>query len=165
MSSKQLMLPIVFLLGLLMPSCASLPLAPESLQTVVRQFAPPANKARIHVVRPEQFGKGGAFIGVRVDRKYIGKLQSATFIAFDVEPGEHEVSGEWAGTVFAPDQMSSKPSQETVKQSMLPGKCYFFMVQFGAGGGIVKFTVIPDEEGRRYVKDFKMVESSRVSAG
>lgn len=156
------LITLVFIL--VSSGCASAPMAPDNVQVVVRQFAPPANKARIHVVRPEQFGKGGAFIAVRLDGHLIGKLQSQTFIAFDVEPGKHEVSGEWAGTILIPDQKSKKPSQETAQQNLLPGRCYFFLVQFGIGGGIVKFSVIPDEEGRRYVKDFKMVESSRVSA-
>jgi hypothetical protein len=164
MTPKRSVAMITLWFILVASGCASVPMAPDNVQTIGRQFAPPANKARIHVVRPGQFGKGGAFIGVRVDGRFIGKLQSETFIAIDVEPGGHEVSGEWAGTKIMPDQESRKPSQETAKQNLLPGKCYFFMVQFGAGGGIVKFSVIPDEEGRRYVKDFRRVESSRVSA-
>lgn len=166
MSSKHLMLPIVFLLGLLMPSCASVPMAPESLQTVVRQFAPPANKARIYIARARQSRAGLAKISVTLDGKFIGNIINDTFIALDVQPGEHELNvhhGPGAGSSDRPGTMNLEWNRNpsTVRMKFLPGKCYFFSAYFIIAAP-VQLSVISDEEGRKYVNEFKMVESSRV---
>jgi hypothetical protein len=166
MSSKHLMLPIVFLLGLLMPSCASVPMAPESLQTVVRQFAPPANKSRIYIVRPGQTRTGLARISVNLDRQFIGNIINDTFMVLDVQPGEHELNVHHGPGVGAPDRPGTmnlewNRNPSTVRMNLLPGKCYFFSTYFIIAAP-VQLSVISDEEGRKYVNEFKMVESSRV---
>lgn len=53
---KRMVLLISSVFILVASGCVSIPAASENSLAVARQFAPPANKARIYVARLDQFG-------------------------------------------------------------------------------------------------------------
>lgn len=104
-------------------------------------------------------------LNVKLDGQPMGKLKREMFIVFDVAPGEHIVSGEWGGTVHQPDMKAKRDTHDTVEQDFLPGKCYFFAMKFAmefSRPGYVVLSVLSDDEGKKYVNEYKMAESPAI---
>lgn len=89
---------LFFALLLLLPGCASVPLASKEQDAAAKQFQAPADKGRIYVYRNEFLG-GAVKIPITLDGRVAGSTLKNTYLAFDVDPGTHETGclGETSG--------------------------------------------------------------------
>lgn len=146
---KHLPLVLMLIAGALLAGCASVPMAPESLDAQAKTFTPIPGQANIYVVRGGGIGTALAF-QVVLDGRIVGSLAPHTFVLVSVPPGEHvvEVTG-----------------AENVQQQRLvteAGRNYFFKmsVHMGWASGRPHLEPMSDADGRSEVSAQKLAEAA-----
>lgn len=141
------------LLACALVACASAPPASPASEADAKEFAAPAGKARIYVVRRGVVGTAVLF-QVAIDGAVIGSLPVKSFLLSDLEPGRHNVS------VFAPG------NQESVVLAAEQGRTYFLHVELSKTSLATKAVVrqVSEEEGRRLVTGASMVRTTTDTA-
>jgi len=141
---KKLNLFVLALSGLLLVSCASVPLASSSADAEAKQFTPQSGRASIYVTR--SFGVGSAIIFQTIlDGRITGALAPNTYQLLSVPPGQH--------TLIV-------TATENIQQTTMivqPGRNYFVEVSVSMGWikGRANIQSIADAEGRRQVLSSK----------
>jgi len=80
--------------AILAVACATITMAPESLDMAAKQLVPPPGKARVYVTRPGTQGAAG-LADVMMDGRLVGQLAIQNYVYTDLEPGEHSIA--WNG--------------------------------------------------------------------
>jgi hypothetical protein len=113
------LLAAIIVAGLLV-GCATTPSGPPiaSLATI---GAPPAGKARIVVMRPENgfAGWGDRALPIKIDGEPMGELITGAYATVDRPPGRHQISGEFW----------DHPGVSRADFNAASGRTYYFAVQ------------------------------------
>lgn len=152
MNSTSIKISICMIL-LVSFGCVSVPSAPEELQSQARQFSPPANKSYIYVMRHGRLQNYAVLVNVSLDSGFVGKLANNTFVVLEVYPGDHEIMV---------DVTEYNGSASATQITCLPGKSYYLGLK--AVWYSLLLRMLPEEEGRNYVKEYRMVKGSHSPA-
>ncbi len=105
---------LAVVLGLLVGSCVSVPLAPLELDQTAKQFQPLPDRGQLYIIRPLAPGVMLTY-QVVIDGFVVGALAPRTYFVVPLSPGAHTVA------VYFPDQRMSTLTVEA-------GRNYFMRV-------------------------------------
>ncbi len=129
---------------LLLSGCNSIPLAPESEDTLAKNFQPVPNKAKIYLYRNEFFGSQ-LKMPVTIDGKIIGHTLGNTYFMIEVEPGSHTIQS------LTEDVVSMDIDTDA-------GKNYYVWqeVKMGLVSGRSLLHLVSEEDGQKGVNECKL---------
>lgn len=110
----------------------------DKLETEARNFDIDKDLSRIYITR-KMYTLGMVRVGV--DGKPETKVESSSFVVYEVEPGEHTV----IAAIGGPHNIA-----QAYRLSTEPGECYFFHSD--------KFTFLSASEGKKLVMDYDLLE-------
>lgn len=131
----------MLLAALLLVGCTSVPYAPESMESVSKEFVAGPDVGKIYVVRPSALTGNAILLSPLVDQRVTGSLEPGSFLVTEEQPGVHQVA------VMAKENVSA------VSVTVEAGKLYFIMTKSVMGMWAPRASVelIDEEEGRRLV--------------
>lgn len=141
---KKLHLFVLALGGLLLASCASVPMASSSADAEAKQFTPQPGRASIYVTRG--FGVGSALVFQTIlDGRIAGALAPNTYQLLSVSPGQHTLI------------VSATENVQQTTLTVQPGRNYFVEVSVSMGfiSGHANIQSISDTQGRSQVLSSK----------
>ena len=130
---------------LLATGCASVPMAPASVDSEAKQFKSIPDQANIYVYRNE--GIGAAIkMGIYADEQPIAQTAAKTFINFQLAPGAHTIRGH-----------AENNSEVTLDAK--GGELYFIWqeVKMGFASARNKLQIMDADEGKAGVQECKLV--------
>lgn len=141
--------------------CASPKLAPLELDKIAKEFAPPAHKSYIYVMRNYTFDSNAILMKVLLKEhinfiyeREVSFLAADTYVLFEVSPGKYEVI-----TKSAP-----RVNKGIIQLETLPGRAYFIASQFGTIDPDLPLYIelLPNEVGKKTIleNNYKRVVSS-----
>jgi hypothetical protein len=110
----------------------------DKLEIEARNFDFKNHLSRIYITR-RMYTLGMVRVGV--DGKPEAKIESSSFVVYEVEPGEHTV----VAAIGGPHNIA-----QAYRISTEPGGCYFFHSD--------KFKFLSETEGKRLVMDYDLLE-------
>ena len=143
-ASKRLnLLPVILLAALvaLMSGCQSVPEASSSLKQQALSFTPPSGMAGLYLIRPYHFAGAAVNWTFRLDYQDFGTLETKSYLYSAILPGKHflrqgPVDSGWHAKTFVAKA----------------GQNYYFSIK----PSMDPFVPIPEAEGQKYVREFKM---------
>lgn len=134
--------------ALLVPGCASVPMATESRNTTLQTFAAPApDKAGLYVYRNSVVGQG-VKKALYVDGVLLGQTANKVYFYKELAPGRHEISTQ------------SEFGSNDVSLNAEAGKNYFArqVIKVGLLSGRAAIELVSEEEGRKNVLASRLAE-------
>ena len=143
-ASKWLNLfPVILLAALvtLMSGCQSVPKASSEQKQQALSFTPPPGMAGLYVIRPYHFAGSAVNYIYRLDYQDFGTLETKSFLYTPILPGKHFLRQGPVDSGFHSETFVAKAGQN-----------YYFSIKIS----IDPFVQIPEVEGQKYVREFKM---------
>jgi len=91
MSPRLFTVSLLTIMGLVLASCASVPMASIDADRQAKQFKIPESMSRIYIYRNENIG-GAVPMTVSLDGKTLGQTGPKTYFMVEVKPGEHTIN-------------------------------------------------------------------------
>ncbi|MCF6243597.1 MAG: DUF2846 domain-containing protein [Sulfurovum sp.] len=133
---------------LLMGCSPKIPMAPEKLDTMRKQFNTPTNnKSGIYIYR-------NSFVGsaltktVYIDDKTLGSIANKTYLYKEVVPGKHKLA---TTSEFSPNLLAI---------NTLSGKNYYFThyIKMGLIVGGANIEAVSEKEGKKEILECKLAQ-------
>ncbi len=127
--------------------CASVQMAPESMDTSAKAYTVKPSKANIYVYRNEQMG-AAIKMPVALNGKLVGDTAAKTFILLEVEPGSHTL-------------VSKTENDSAVKLDAVAGRNYFVWqeVKMGMFAARSNLQLVDEATGKAGVAECKLIAS------
>jgi len=134
---------LLFIVGLVFVSCASVPMASLDADKQAKQFHVAENMSRIYIYRNENLG-GAIPMTIAVDGKTLGQSGPKTYFMLDVQPGEHTIN-------------SYTENVATLRLSAQAGRAHYVWqeVKMGLWSARSALQEVDEKEGQKSVRECK----------
>jgi len=135
---------VISLLG----GCASVPMAPATLDHAAKQFAKLPDKGNVFIYRDESMG-AAIKMGIYLNEAPVAQTAAKTYINLQLAPGQYKIR-------------SHAENNSEVVLDVKAGEVYFLWqeVKMGFGSARCKLQVVDAETGMRAVKSCNLVQES-----
>lgn len=142
-SNRLILFPFIVFTALvtLMSGCQSVPKASSELKQQALSFTPPPGMAGLYVIRPYHFAGSAVNYIFRLDYQDFGSLETKSYLYSPILPGKHFLRQGQVDSGFHAETFVAKAGQN-----------YYFSIKIS----INPFIQIPEAEGQKYVREFKM---------
>jgi hypothetical protein len=142
-SNRFNLFPVILFAALvaLMTGCQSVPEASSDLKQQALSFTPPSGMAGLYVIRPYHFAGAAVNWTFRLDYQDFGSLETKSYLYSAILPGKHFLRQGPVDSGFHAETFVAKPGQN-----------YYFLIKLSMD----PFLPIPEAEGQKYVREFKM---------
>jgi len=127
--------------------CASVQMAPESMDTSAKAYTVKPSKANIYVYRNEQMG-AAIKMPVVLNGKLVGDTAAKTFILLEVDPGSHTL-------------ISKTENDSVIKLDAVAGRNYFVWqeVKMGMFAARSNLQLVDEATGKAGVGECRLIAS------
>jgi hypothetical protein len=150
-SNRLTLLPVILLATLvsLISGCQSVPEASSDLKQQALSFTPPSGMAGLYVIRSYNFAGSAVNWSFRLDYQKLGTLETKSYLYSPILPGKHFLRQGPKDSAFHAETFVAKPGQN-----------YYFTIKLSTN----PFRQIPEADGQKYVREFKLSGANSYKA-